>query len=127
MIVAHSTVVERGTVLPEPLRLEEAYQAGGWAHVADASVVRDLDNKLATAGWTFFYMAGEIRKTGFGFNQQKRLASAMKQLIRHAQLEGCNCLEIDEVASHSFLGVPYVSVAAHSRRIQQASVFATHE
>ena len=127
MIIPQSTVVQRGTVLPEPLRLEERCQAGGWAHVADASVASELENKLATAGWTVFYMAGEIRKTAFGFDRQKRVGSAMKQLIRHAQLEGCNCLEIDEVASHSFLGVPYVSVAAHCRRIQQASVFASDE
>lgn len=72
-------------------------------------------------------MAGEIRKTAFGFDQQKRVDSTMKKLIRHAKLEGCNCLEIDETASHSFLGIPYVNVAAHSRRTQQASVFARHE
>ncbi|HYO82180.1 MAG TPA: hypothetical protein VES20_12315, partial [Bryobacteraceae bacterium] len=94
MIVPQSIVVERGTLLPAPLRLEDASQAGGWAHVADASVGRELENRLATAGWTFFYMAGEIRETAFGFDQQKRVDNAMKRLIQQAQDEGCNCLEI---------------------------------
>lgn len=111
-------------MLPEPLRLEDACQDGGWAHVVGASGVRELKNKLDAAGWPFFYLAGQIRTTAFGFDRQKRVDKALKRLARHAQLEGGNCLEIDEVASHSFLGVPYVSVSAHSRRIQQASVLA---
>jgi hypothetical protein len=36
----------------------------------------------------------------------------------------CNCLEIDQVTTHSFLGVPCVSISAHSRNIQKGARFA---
>ena len=38
-------------------------------------------------------------------------------------LQKCNCLEIDEVATRSFLGMPGVSVSAHTRHIQKGMTF----
>ena len=35
----------------------------------------------------------------------------------------CNSLQIQAVEMHSFLGIPYVSVSAHSRHIQKGNIF----
>ena len=83
----------------------------------------DLEKEFAAIGWTFFYMAGRVRATAFGFDRQKAVQTALGRLIARAKLQKCNCLEIDEVATHAFLGMPYVSVSAHTRHIQKGLAF----
>ena len=115
--------VKKSTLLPEPLRLEEDATASGWAPVASDSDGRPLEKKLAGAGWTFFYMAGAIKTTAFGFEKSRMVHRALKRLFTTVTLQKCNCIEIDDVATHTFLGIPYVSVSAHARHIQKGMVF----
>ena len=84
---------------------------------------RDLEKALAANGWTFFYLAGEIRVTAFGFSPENRLATALDRLAGMAVQHHCNCLQIDRVAPRSFLGVPYLSVSAHTRQVQKGMTF----
>jgi hypothetical protein len=112
------TLVERNTLLPDSLRLETDSAADGWARVADSLDGHELQKRLATAGWTFFYMAGTITASGFG------AAAALKRLITAVRLQKCNCVEIDDIRTRSLFGVPYVSLSAHSRHIQSGRTFA---
>jgi hypothetical protein len=114
---------EKSALLPEPLRLEADAAESGWARVANNLDGHQLEKALATEGWTFFYMAGRIRTTAFGFDREKMVHTALKRLIAKVRLQKCNCLEIDEVAAKSFLGMPYVSVSGHSRHIKKGLVF----
>jgi hypothetical protein len=116
-------LVKKSTPLPEPLRLENDATANGWARIANDSDGRSLEKKLAGAGWTFFYMAGAIRTTVFGFERSSMLHRALKRLFTTVTQQKCNCIEIDDVATRTFLGIPYVSVSAHSRHIQKGMVF----
>jgi hypothetical protein len=83
----------------------------------------DLEKEFAALGWTFHYMAGKVKATAFGFDRQKAMDKALTRLIADAMLQKCNCLEIDEVATRSFLGVPGVGVSAHTRHIQKGIKF----
>jgi hypothetical protein len=123
--ISHGAIlVEMSTLLPEPMRLESNSTDSGWARVEDNLDGQQLEKKLATAGWTLFYMAGGIRTTAFGFKREGMIHAALKRLIAAVSLQNCNCLEIDDVAMHSFLGIPYVSIAGHSRHIQKGMVSA---
>jgi len=88
------------------------------------SIPHELELELTAAGWTFFLMAGAIRATAFGFNQQTMIDAALKRFIRNVRQQRCNCLEIDGVVTHSFFSMPYVSISAHPRHIQKGEVFA---
>jgi hypothetical protein len=123
MIIPGAILIEKGTLLPEPLRLESESSAEGWAPVANHLDGHQLEQRLSAAGWTFFYMAGAITRTAFGFDRAKMIHVALKRLIASVTLQKCNCLEIDEVQTHSFMGMPYVTVSAHSRHIQKGLVF----
>ena len=127
MIKPGAILIENGTLLPEPLRLESETPGSGWApvgnHIDGHLDARELEQKLSAAGWTFFYMAGEITRTVFGFDRAKMLHAVLKRLIANVTLQKCNCLEIDEVETHSFLGMRYVTVSGHSRHIQKGLVF----
>jgi hypothetical protein len=115
-------LVEKSAQLPESLRLESDSTAG-WARVSNNLDGHRLETELSTAGWTFFYMAGAIGAIAFGFERQKMVHTALKRLIAKVRLQKCNCLEIDAVATKSFLGMPYVSVSGHSRHLKKGLFF----
>src|SRR5437016_10855056 len=86
-----SILVEKSAHLPEPLRLEGDATESGWARVANNLDGHQLEKELATEGWTFFYMAGRIKATAFGFERGKLVHTALKRLIAKVRLQKCNC------------------------------------
>ena len=123
MITRGTVLVEQGTPVPAFFRLETSQYPGEWMSLAGGVNSGELDSNLTTAGWNFHYMAGEVRATAFGFDRQKAMHSALNKLIAGAKVQHCNCLEIDDVTRHTFMGMPWVSICAHSRRIQQGQFF----
>lgn len=123
MITPGAILFQEGTVLPQPLRLEAGPHTGGWSAIAGHLNGHQINAALGSDGWTFFYMAGATRAKAFGFDRTRMVDAALGRLIANVKLQKCNCLQIDEVAMHSFLGMPYVSLSAHSRHIQQGNVF----
>ena len=120
-IIAGSVLFQRGTHLPEFLLLQEQANCNGWAAVKGAGST--FQKTIQEAGWTFFFMAGAIKTTVFGFDREKSLRAALKRLITGVKSQHCNSIEITRVTGNSFLGVPYVSVSAHSRHLQRGPVF----
>ena len=118
-----SILVERNTFLPAPLGLESAMTGSGWGRVTNNPDRHQLETELAASGWTFFLMAGTIKTTAFGFGRPQMIQTALKRLIAIVKLQKCNCLEIDAIRTRSFLGLPYISLSAHSRHIQNGSLF----
>ncbi|MEK7408433.1 MAG: hypothetical protein AAB225_25450 [Acidobacteriota bacterium] len=120
-IEAGSILIERGTPMPDAWLPQGGPSSNGWTSVGklDRS---GLEASIRQAGWTFFYLAGEIRATVFGFDQQEAVLKAIKRLITNVKAQRLNCLEITRVALSSFLGAPYVTVAGHARHIQEGLV-----
>jgi hypothetical protein len=123
LIASGSILIENGTPLPQFFRAATDSYPNAWIAIDSSLNFHERENELAATGWTFHYMASKVRATAFGFDRQKMVYRALKRLIAGARLQQCNCLEIDEVAMHSFLGMPYVSVSAHSRNIQKGLGF----
>jgi hypothetical protein len=117
VITPGTILIKEDTQRPPCFQLKEDSYADAWRPVKHSLNSSDLEKELATGGWTFSFMADEIRATAFGFDRARMLHAAVKRLIANVRLQKCNCLEIDDVATHSFLGVPYVSVSAHSRHL----------
>ena len=122
-ITAGSILVEGGTHLPKSLLLQSESDSNGWAALKDARSA--FEKTIQEAGWTFFFMAGEIKTTVFGFDKQKALRTALKRLIADVKLQHCNSIEITQVIGKSFLKVPYVSVFAHVRHLQKGLSFSS--
>jgi hypothetical protein len=114
-----------GTILIEErpritkfLELESESCSGKW------SVVRGLDGfaldrKIHAAGWNFFFMAAEVKVMFFGAPGTAKIKNALHQILAKVRLHNFNCLEVTGIAANRFLGVPYTTVSAHSRHIQQ--------
>ncbi len=117
-------LIKDGTLLPEALRFETEPCVPGWGLVTDLDGYA-LNRKIHEAGWTFFCLAGEIKATVFGFEGQKTVRRAVKRILAKLKSERFNSLQITQVHSERFLGVPYTSVSAHSRHVQE-SLFLFH-
>lgn len=111
--------IREGTPLPETLRIESEPYMSGWGLVKDFDGDR-LGRQIQETGWTFFCLAGHLRATVFGREKQNVVRSAIRQMLTKLKSERFNSLEITEVVSKRFLGVPYVTVSARSRHIQDS-------
>ena len=120
-ITAGNLLVQEGTNLPKSLLLQSESNSNGWAAVKDARST--FEKAVQEAGWTFFFMAGEIKANVFGFDRQKARRAALNRLIADAKSQHCNSIEITRVVDKSFLRVPYVSISAHPRHLQKGMCF----
>jgi hypothetical protein len=91
---------------------------GEWS-VVKASNAFTLDRMIHAAGWNFFFMATEMKTMYFGFVSEEKLQSALKRILAKLKLQHFNGLEVTKIAARRFLGVPYVTISAHSRHMQR--------
>jgi hypothetical protein len=79
-----------------------------------------LDRKVRAAGWNSFFMAGTITASALGSIKERSVRSALRRIFSRVRADDFNCLEVTGIVARHFLGVPYVTVSAHSRHIQQS-------
>jgi hypothetical protein len=117
-------LIKENMPLLAALRLETEPYAPGWRLVANLDGYK-LDRIIREAGWAFFSLAGEIKASAFGIDEQKAVRKAVVRILTDPKLEKFNSLEIVHVASVSskrFFAVRYITVCAHSRQIQESSL-----
>jgi len=115
-------LIADGTRMQESLGVDIKRYSRGWSSITNFTSAQ-LGKEIDSAGWSFFYMAGEIHTSGFGFNDQSRTDHAVSQVIDAVRQEHCNCLEITQMMRRSFLGLPCTSLVAHARHIQRSRSF----
>jgi hypothetical protein len=113
-------LIEEGTLLPDSLRFESEPYSNGWR------IVRNLDGfglerKIRETGWNFFYMAGEITASTFGFDREETLRRTVKRVLAELKSERFNSLEITQVTRGCFLGLCHMTVSAHMRHVQESA------
>src|SRR5579864_8717448 len=118
--------VQAGTILMKEwpgmttlLGLESEPCSAGWSllKVLDAF---SLDRKIHAAGWNFFFMATEVKVMFFGSLGAAKIQNALRRILEKVKQQQFNGLEVTEIVARRFLGVPYVTVSAHSRHMQQS-------
>ena len=118
--------VQVGTILMKEwpgmtqlLGLESEPCSGEWSllKVLDGFT---LDRKIHAAGWNFFFMAAEIKVMFFGSVGAVKIQNALKRILEKVKPQQFNGLEVTQIVARRFLGVPYVTVSAHSRHMQQS-------
>jgi hypothetical protein len=121
-----ATTVQVGTILMKEwpamnqlLGLESEPCSGEWSllKVLDGFT---LDRKIHAAGWNFFFMAAEVKVMFFGSVGAVKIQNALKRIFVKVKQEHFNGLEVTQIVVRRFLGVPYVTVSAHSRHVQQS-------
>jgi len=115
---ARTILISEDTPLAANLPIESEAFLPGWRLVKNldpSTLARNIDG----ANWNFFYLAGEIRATVLGRDRPGTLRRAVRRVLAKQEGQKFNSLEITKVVSKRFLGIPFMSVTAHSRHIQQ--------
>lgn len=120
LIVNGTFLIKEKTLLPAPSPHDTVSIGNGWARISNNIA---FEKKLAAAGWTFLFMAGQIKTNVFGFDRARMLQTAVKRLLGAVTLQKCNCLAIEHITEGSFCGMPFVTVLAHCRHIQYERSF----
>jgi hypothetical protein len=110
-------LIRENTLLPAGSAIESEVFLPGWRvvkHLDGASLARNIEG----ANWNFFYLAGEMRVTVLGRDRSGTLRKAVQRVLAKQEKQ-FNSLEITRVVSKRFLGIPFMSVAAHTRHIQE--------
>ena len=116
---ATATILIRDNApLPKGLALDSEFFLPGWRALTNYDGFK-LGRRIEAAKWNFFFLAGAIRTTVIGREGPATLRRAIQRILAKQQARGFNSLEITKVVSRRFLGVPYLSVSAHSRHIQE--------
>jgi hypothetical protein len=106
-------------LMTQLLGLESEPCSGKWSQVKALDGFA-LDRKIHAAGWNFFFMATEVKVMFFGALGAKRIQNALQRILGKVRGQDFNCLEVTGIIGKRFLGVPYTTVSAHSRHIQQS-------
>jgi hypothetical protein len=111
-----ATSVRIGTILIEnpplimrPLDLKSESYARTWG-VLQSLTSSTLDHKISGAGWTYLFLAAEVKATVFGALAPKSIRRALRQIFARANKPDFNCLEITKIVENRFL-----SHALHNR------------
>ena len=120
------STVQVGTILmkewpgmPQLIGFETEPGWGEWSlvKVPDAFT---LDRKIHAAGWNFFFISAEVEAMFFGSLRAAKVQSALKRILAKVKQQHFNGLEVTAIVARHFLGVPYVTVSAHSRHMQES-------
>jgi len=114
-----SILIEESPPMMQVLGVVSKPYSGNWSLVNVLGGFA-LDRKIRAAGWNFFFMAGEVKAMFFGTLKAKKIQNALQRILVKVRHQNFNCLEVTGIVAKRFLGVPYATVSAHSRHIQQS-------
>ena len=111
-------VVKEWLGIPRLSGLETEPWFGEWSvvKVPDAFA---LDRAIHAAGWNFLFMAVEVKTMFLGVLAPEKIQRALKRILAKVKPQHFNSFEVYGIVARRFLGVPYVTVSAHSRHMQQ--------
>lgn len=118
--------IQAGTIMIQPaasfrsLGIQSEPYSETWQSLG-VSESSGLDQKLRDSGWKLLYIADELTTAVPDWGGQKTLRRGVKRLLARTRMQHFNCLELTRIQRKWFLGIPYLSVVAHSRHIQQGS------
>jgi hypothetical protein len=112
-------LIEAWPAMTKLFGIESEPYSGSWS-VVKALNGFGLERKVHAAGWNFFFMAAEVHVMFLGARGADKIHSALTRILGKVRGQDFNCLEVTEIIAKRFLGVPYTTVSAHSRHIQQS-------
>jgi hypothetical protein len=119
------STVQVGTILmkewpgmAQRFQLESEPCSGNWNAIKSLDGV-SLDRKIRATGWNFFFISAEVKVMFFGAPGATKIQNALQRILAKVKPQHFNALEVTGIVASHFLGVPYVTVSAHSRHLQQ--------
>lgn len=118
VIHAGTMLMRQGVLLPDFAQIKTLDYSSTW-RVVDEMNSSNLGQRLSLGGLHLFFIAGELKVAQLGWGAVRR---GLKRILAQSCKEYFNCTEIIQFTSAHFLGVPYVSILAHSFHIQKGTM-----
>jgi len=118
-IQAGTVLVQQSTLL-RSLGTEGEIYSDQWCSLGTQESA-ELDRNLRAAGWNFFFLADKLRTIIPPWGGEKSLRAGVKRLLARTTAQQFNCMQLSNILRERFLGIPFVSVVAHARHVQQGS------
>jgi hypothetical protein len=112
-------LVKDSPLVPEHFGLDIEHYSGNWNVVKTLDAFA-LERKIRGAGWSFSFMAEEVKGISFGAVGVKKVQNTLHRIFRKVRQQPFNALEVTGIVLKRLLGVPFTIVSAHSRHIQQS-------
>jgi hypothetical protein len=124
--VQPGTTMIQSSPLLQWLGMESQLYSGGWSclGILDSS---GLDRRVRDAGWNLFFLADELRTIVPAWGGQNSVRTGLKRLLARTRLQHFNCMQVSQMMNKRFLGIPYMSIVAHSLHIQQGNMLQSSE
>ncbi len=114
-----TVMVQEGVILPAALEFQSDNYSANW-RIVEALDGTSFDRMIRSAGWSFFFMAQQAKAIVLGSGGGKHLRAAMMRILSKIRAQKFNSVEVTEISRKRFLGIPYVSMVAHARHIQES-------
>ena len=116
-IQSGAMMIREGLLLPDSAHLETRSYSKAWRSVAGVDNFA-LARRLRAAGLHLFFIAGELKviELGWGASAIRR---GMKRILSRSRKRDLNCMEITQIRSAHFLGLPCVAIHGSSFHIQK--------
>jgi hypothetical protein len=115
-----STLVCRSLELAEVFHVPSDPFADSWSMIS-AEAEASFPDKISTKGWHLFFIASQIKAIALGGISSPQLHGALQRILRKAERDNFNCVEVTQIKPKHFFGVPYLSIVANSRHVQVGS------
>jgi hypothetical protein len=116
-IEAGTVIIRAGLLLPGGMYVQTNSYSKNWDVVTDLDAL-GVDRSVRAAGWNFFFTAAAVHAVTFGRREGRNARQAVDRILSRVQAQNFNCVEITQISTRHFLGIPYMSVCAHARQIQ---------
>ena len=112
-------LIREGALLPPDFALESEAFLPGWRVVKNFDGYT-LNRKMSQANWNFVRLTGVHKTRVVGRAYAETLRRGIARILDGLRGKKFNSLEITSIRSRWFLGIPFVSVMANFRHIQQS-------
>ena len=116
-IESGTIMIRAGLLLPPGMCVQTASYSKNWDTITDLDAF-GVDRSARAAGWNCFFMAAGIHAVAVGRGRGKNARQAVDRVLSRIQAQNFNCVEITELSTKHFLGIPYLSLRAHARQLQ---------
>ena len=121
-----SKLVEQGATMPRVVELNSFTLFDCWRVMGSTSRGAFYD-QVNGSGWNLFYIAGHLDTLSIGLNREDALRRGVRRLAARVRAESFNCMEVTEIKTRHFLGIPYLFISADILHIQRGFILDQQE
>lgn len=119
-IEAGSLMLRTGVQGPDSILVSTTSYSRKWDVVTGRDVFA-TERAVRAAGWHLMCLGGAVRAMAFGRSEGTNARRAVDRVLAKIRKQDFNAAEVVEISTKHFLGIPYLSVSANARQLQQGN------